>query len=206
MLGAEDDLRFRGRPEAHDADVPAAQEDAVRSGQATRVTAVQHRRRRHAATDDAAAHWKVGDAGDVVDLQHDARLGGPGGSRRAAGEHAAKESEQAGGEHWSQATDRRAGRFSGRRTRYRVGVSDEPRQRRVVLVDADGRPTDDPASVVAGEITEHDPAGGLRRRRPFFLTREELPRLPVGESAFLLWVLAALVAVWAIVGLALHLS
>jgi hypothetical protein len=85
-------------------------------------------------------------------------------------------------------------------------MSDEGRDRRIVLVDADGRPTDDPASAVAGELTELAPDGRPRQRRRFFLTREELPWLPFGESAFLLWVLAALVAVWAIVGVALRLS
>jgi hypothetical protein len=85
-------------------------------------------------------------------------------------------------------------------------MSDERRERRIVLVDADGHPTDDPASAVAGEITELTPEGRPRRRRRFFLTREELPWLPVGESAFLLWVLAALVAAWAIVGVALRLT
>jgi hypothetical protein len=85
-------------------------------------------------------------------------------------------------------------------------MSDERRERRIVLVDADGHPTDDPASAVAGEITELDADGRARRRRPFFLTRKELPWLPFGEAAFLLWVLAALVAVWAIVAVALRLS
>jgi hypothetical protein len=70
-------------------------------------------------------------------------------------------------------------------------------------VDIDGRPTDDPDKVVAGEIGELAADERPVERRRFFLTREQLPWLPVGEAAFLLWVLASLVAIWVIVALAL---
>ncbi len=85
-------------------------------------------------------------------------------------------------------------------------MSDERRDRRIVLVDADGRPTDDPAAAIAGEVVELAPDGRAAGRRRFFLTREELSWLPVGEPAFLLWVLAALIAVWAAVGVVLLLT
>ena len=49
------------------------------------------------------------------------------------------------------------------------------------------------------EVGEH----GVARRRGFFLTREELPWLPVSESAFLLWVFAALMLVWVVIGIGL---
>jgi hypothetical protein len=59
---------------------------------------------------------------------------------------------------------------------------------------ADGQLTTDPARAVTGEIV-HELHGSTRRTR-FFLTREELPWLPVSEPAFLLWVLLALIVVW----------
>jgi hypothetical protein len=70
-------------------------------------------------------------------------------------------------------------------------------------LDIDGRPTDDQARVVAGEVGGLASAEHPVERRRFFLTREQLPWLPVGEAAFLLWVLAALVATWVLVALAL---
>ena len=83
-------------------------------------------------------------------------------------------------------------------------MSRERRARRVILVDSDGRPTDDPASAVAGEVVELTEDRRPLRRTRFFLTREQLPAwMPFGEPAFLLWVLAALVAAWAIVGVVL---
>jgi hypothetical protein len=72
-------------------------------------------------------------------------------------------------------------------------------------VDADGQPTDDPAAAVSGEVVEYGDHGRLRHRTSFFLARHELPRwIPVSEPAFLLWVLAGLMAVWIVIGLVLH--
>lgn len=73
----------------------------------------------------------------------------------------------------------------------------------VAYTDADGRPTDDPAAAVRGEITEFDGHGRPRRLTRFFLDDQELPWLPVSEPAFLLWVLVALIAVWLVVALIL---
>jgi hypothetical protein len=78
--------------------------------------------------------------------------------------------------------------------------------KRVLFVDAEGRPTDDLAAAVGGEVTELGAGGEPVRRTRFMLAREELPWLPVGEPAFLLWVLAALVCVWAVVGVVLRLT
>jgi YD repeat-containing protein len=75
--------------------------------------------------------------------------------------------------------------------------------RAVAYTDAEGRPTDDPAAAVRGEMVEYDAHGRLRRRTRFFLTERELPWLPVGEAAFLLWVLVALMLVWLGIGLVL---
>ena len=75
----------------------------------------------------------------------------------------------------------------------------------VAYTDAEGFPTDDPAAAVRGEITEFDAHGRPRRRTRFFLDDEALPWLPVSEPAFLLWVLAALIVVWLVVGLILGL-
>jgi hypothetical protein len=55
---------------------------------------------------------------------------------------------------------------------------------------------------VSGELVEFDDHGAPRRVG-FFLTREELPWLPVSESAFLLWVLAALMLVWVAIAVGL---
>lgn len=77
--------------------------------------------------------------------------------------------------------------------------------RSATYVDAEGRPTDDPEVAVGGEIAEYDAHGHLRRRTRFFLTQKELRWLPVGELAFLLWVLAALMVAWLVIGLVLHL-
>jgi hypothetical protein len=82
-------------------------------------------------------------------------------------------------------------------------MPDDGAKRRVVLLDADGRPTDDPAAVVAGEVAELGDDGRPVRRTRFFLTREQLRWSPVDEPALLLWVLAGLVAVWAVVAVVL---
>jgi hypothetical protein len=75
----------------------------------------------------------------------------------------------------------------------------------VSYLDGDGRPTDDPAAAVRGEITEFDAHGRPRRLTRFFLDQEELPWLPVSEAAFLLWVLIGLIVAWLAVGLILDL-
>jgi hypothetical protein len=72
----------------------------------------------------------------------------------------------------------------------------------VQLRDAAGRPTTNPAKVVSGEVVERR-SDGSDRRVGFFLTSDELPWLPVSESAFLLWVLAGLVLVWVAIGVGL---
>jgi hypothetical protein len=74
-------------------------------------------------------------------------------------------------------------------------------RRRIMYLDADGRPTDDSARAVRGEVIEYDAHGRPARRARFFLDRSELPWLPVSEPAFLLWVLAALFVVWLAIGL-----
>ena len=73
-------------------------------------------------------------------------------------------------------------------------------------VDSEDRRTDDPSKAVSGEVAEYDDHGRVLRRTRFFLDRSEIPWLPVGESALLLWVLAALVLVWVVIGLVLRLT
>jgi hypothetical protein len=76
----------------------------------------------------------------------------------------------------------------------------------VVYTDVRGQPTDDPALAVRGEITEFDAHGRPRRRTRFFLDERTRPSwLPVSEPAFLLWVLAALILAWLLVGVILGL-
>jgi hypothetical protein len=75
------------------------------------------------------------------------------------------------------------------------------RRRTVAYRDGEGSPTDDAAKAVQGEILEYGAHLEPERRTTFFLSRSELPWLPVSEPAFLLWVLAALVMVWLAVGL-----
>ena len=81
------------------------------------------------------------------------------------------------------------------------GPSQAERPRKVVYVDAEGRPTDDPAEAVQGEVLEFGAHGRPARRTRFFLDRKELPWLPVSEPALLLWVLAVLFIVWLAIGL-----
>jgi hypothetical protein len=81
------------------------------------------------------------------------------------------------------------------------GMGWPERRRRIVYLDADGRPTDDSAKAVRGEVVEYDAHGRPARRARFFLDRSELPWLPVSEPAFLLWVLAALFVIWLAIGL-----
>ena len=74
-----------------------------------------------------------------------------------------------------------------------------------VLFDAQGHVTEDPAVAVSGEVVERSPTGAVTRRK-FFLERHHLPWLPVGEAAFLLWVLGGLVGVWVIIAVVLRIS
>ena len=80
------------------------------------------------------------------------------------------------------------------------------RRKRVVYVDDAGRRTDDPARAVTGEVAEYDAHDRLLGRTRFFLDRRELPWLPVGEAAFLLWVFAALVLVWVFIAIVLRIT
>jgi hypothetical protein len=80
-----------------------------------------------------------------------------------------------------------------------LGLAEQ--RRKITYLDADGRPTDDSAKAVRGEVIEYDAHGRPARRTRFFLDRSELPWLPVTEPAFLLWVLAALFVVWLAIGL-----
>jgi hypothetical protein len=75
------------------------------------------------------------------------------------------------------------------------------RKRSVSYRDAAGRPTDNPAEAVEGEVIEYGAHRQPVRRARFFLSRSELPWLPVSEPAFLLWVLALLFIVWVAIGL-----
>jgi hypothetical protein len=81
------------------------------------------------------------------------------------------------------------------------GDAEQPRS---ALTDAEGRRTDDPGSAVAGEIVEYGRHERHPRRTRFFLERGELRWLPIGEAAFLLWVLAVLLVIWASIGLVLR--
>jgi hypothetical protein len=82
---------------------------------------------------------------------------------------------------------------------------EQPPVLRTAYFDAEGNRTEDPAQAVRGEVLEQD-AEGRRTRRTWFLLQEvEVKWLPVTESAFLLWVLLALVLFWAAIGVALGL-
>jgi hypothetical protein len=71
------------------------------------------------------------------------------------------------------------------------------------LVDAKGRSTDDPRRAVRGELVEYDAKSKQARRTWFRIEQVEIKWLPVSESAFLLWVLVLLLAVWFAIGVAL---
>jgi hypothetical protein len=73
---------------------------------------------------------------------------------------------------------------------------------RPVYFDAEGNRTEDPAQAVRGEVVEHDRKAGRTRRTWFFIEEVEVKWLPVSESAFLLWVLLALLLIWVLIGLA----
>ncbi len=83
-------------------------------------------------------------------------------------------------------------------------MSETPRPARS-LVDADGKPTEDPRRAVRGEFIEYDPESRKARRTWFRLEQVEVNWLPVGEVAFLLWVLALLLIAWLGIGVALGL-
>ena len=65
-----------------------------------------------------------------------------------------------------------------------------------VYLDAEGKRTEDPRKAVGGEILESAGDGRAANRTWFRIQEVELPWLPVGEAAFLLWVLALLVFLW----------
>jgi hypothetical protein len=83
-----------------------------------------------------------------------------------------------------------------------IAVSENPRHGRS-LVDADGKPTNDPRRAVSGEYVEYDPQSKRTRRTWFRLEQIEIKWLPVSEPAFLLWVLALLLIVWLAIGVTL---
>jgi hypothetical protein len=85
--------------------------------------------------------------------------------------------------------------------RKQSGVPRPVRKRRVSYLDTAGRPTENPAEAAQGEVLEYGAHRQPVRRTRFFLSRSELPWLPVSEPAFLLWVLALLVIVWVAIGL-----
>ena len=73
----------------------------------------------------------------------------------------------------------------------------------VVYRDRSGAVVTDPAHAASGEILGN--GDRARRRRAWFRIEEvELDWLPVRESAFLLWVLALLAAIWLAIGVVLH--
>jgi hypothetical protein len=95
------------------------------------------------------------------------------------------------------------GRVKGERGSRESALPAPDGARAVHFTDADGSPTDDPAAAVRGEMVEYDAGGDVRKRTRFFLREEEIPWLPVSEAAFLAWILAALVLVWAVIGVLL---
>ena len=85
-----------------------------------------------------------------------------------------------------------------------TAISEDPRHVKS-YVDADGQPTDDPGKAVRGELVDLDAESKPVRRTWFRLEEVEIKWLPVRESAFLLWVLVLLLAVWLGIGVALGL-
>jgi hypothetical protein len=79
------------------------------------------------------------------------------------------------------------------------------KERQTILLDAQGRPTEDLAQAVRGELFDHDEQGSRVRRTWFLIEEVEIKWLPVSESAFLLWVLGLFVAIWLVIGFALGL-
>jgi hypothetical protein len=85
-----------------------------------------------------------------------------------------------------------------------AAISEDPRNVKS-YVDADGKPTDDPARAVRGELVDHDADSKPVRKTWFRFEEVEIKWLPVSESAFLLWVLVLLLVVWLGIGVALGL-
>ena len=83
--------------------------------------------------------------------------------------------------------------------------SSEDRRQATSFVDAERRPTDDARRAVRGELVEYDAKTKRARRSWFHIEQVEISWLPVGEAAFLLWVLVLLLAVWLGIGVALGL-
>jgi hypothetical protein len=81
----------------------------------------------------------------------------------------------------------------------------QPTVLRTAYFDAEGNRTEDPAQAVRGEVLEQDAEGRRKRRTWFFLEEVEIKWLPVSETAFLLWVLLALLVIWVLIGVALGL-
>jgi hypothetical protein len=75
-------------------------------------------------------------------------------------------------------------------------------ERTGLYVDAGGNPTDDPRTAVQGEILRDEES--VPKRTWFLLDEVQIKWLPMSESAFLLWVLLALVVMW--VGIAVVLG
>jgi hypothetical protein len=73
-----------------------------------------------------------------------------------------------------------------------------------ILLDADGNRTEDPAKAVRGQVRGRD-AQGRQRRTWFSVDEVEIKWLPISESSFLLWVLAALLGAWLLIGVLLGL-
>lgn len=69
-----------------------------------------------------------------------------------------------------------------------------------IFLDAQGLPTQDPTKAVRGEVVDYDEQGSRVRRTWFFIEEVEIKWLPVSESAFLLWVLGLLLAIWLVIG------
>ncbi len=87
------------------------------------------------------------------------------------------------------------------------GPKDEPPTTRVATyTDAEGLPTEDAAAAVRGDLRDYNAHGHLQRRTWFFLQEREMHRLPIGEHAFLVWVLVFLMLVWLGIGLVLILT
>jgi hypothetical protein len=83
--------------------------------------------------------------------------------------------------------------------------SSEDRRETASFVDAEGKPTDDARRAVAGELVQYDARSKRARRAWFRIEHVEVRWLPFSESAFLLWVLVLLLAVWLGIGVALGL-
>jgi hypothetical protein len=70
---------------------------------------------------------------------------------------------------------------------------------RIVYRDAEGKPVDNPAAAVGGEVVEHSDEGRPGKRFWFRMVELELPGLRISEAAFLLWVLALLLLIWLLI-------